>query len=241
MFNWRGDSNWRHNLSGKPELSVLTGVLFLLGVVLGVRMLWRSRKRSSVRDEQHSAHSINPICVFKLRFAFAWLLLGAVPMVISTQNPHALRGILMIPPSMLIAALGGIWLYRYLSDRFPKGVVRAMGVAFLAANAGFAYFSYFACWAGNPHVAKAFAAEDTRIGRHINQLPVAAPKYVIVPEDQVVVNGIPLTAQSIMFLTHSFTGEDARTANIHYIRSGHPEMIPPETPRENIFQAEEIR
>ena len=42
MFNVHGDDNWRHNVSGAPELFWPVGILFLLGIILGLYSLWKS-------------------------------------------------------------------------------------------------------------------------------------------------------------------------------------------------------
>ena len=53
------------------------------------------------------------------------------------------------------------------------------------------------------------------IGQQINALPTSTPKYVVVNAGGVPVRGIPMPAETTMFITHSFTTADAAAANIH--------------------------
>jgi 4-amino-4-deoxy-L-arabinose transferase-like glycosyltransferase len=98
MFNVRGDDNWRHNLSGAPELFWPVGILFVIGVIIGIRaLISRSRKSQQL---------------FPLLLVFSWMILAALPSAASDEGiPHALRAILMLPPAMILAAQGRWWLY----------------------------------------------------------------------------------------------------------------------------------
>ncbi len=44
MFNFAGDWNWRHNYAGAPELFWPVGILFILGVFIGIKSMVRSSK-----------------------------------------------------------------------------------------------------------------------------------------------------------------------------------------------------
>ena len=45
-FNFRGDQNWRQNISGAPQLFWPVGILFIIGLILAVRWIWAEwRKR----------------------------------------------------------------------------------------------------------------------------------------------------------------------------------------------------
>ncbi|MEK7451258.1 MAG: glycosyltransferase family 39 protein, partial [Patescibacteria group bacterium] len=46
MFNFSGDYNWRHNYAGKPLLFWPVGILFLIGILLGLRMFFFREKYS---------------------------------------------------------------------------------------------------------------------------------------------------------------------------------------------------
>lgn len=220
MFFVAGDYNWRHNISGKPELYLPVGLIFLLGIIFGIRTVFR---KSSWQDGS----------VFPWGVLFAWFGIAMLPVVVSNEGlPHALRSILMIPPVMLIAAAGGNALYEFFLGRNSSDRSRgwlSFGVAFFAglivANA---YTNYFVLWGKNPEVARAFTAEYSAIAYRINSLPRETPKYVIVEAGGVLVNGIPMPAEPVMFLTDTFRPEEQREKNVFYVLPGEREKVPAE-------------
>lgn len=232
MFNLHGDNNWRQNVSGAPELFWPVGILFLLGIGLAVfsffRHQWNDHTEPDTRREIFSP--------FGLSLSFVWLILGILPAAASDEGiPHALRSILAIPPAMIFAALGGIWLYRLIKNHWHAQVATGIAAAFLFATAVFAYYDYFVIWAGNPNVPGAFSANYVEIGRSIDALPSSTTKYVIVNAGGVPVNGIPMPAETTMFITHSFTAADAAAAHIRYLLPNQTNEIPPNVPRADIF------
>jgi len=52
------------------------------------------------------------------------------------------------------------------------------------------------------------------------------PKYVVVNESSVDVRGIPVRAQTTMFITDTFTPEKQKEKNIHYVLSKDANTIP---------------
>lgn len=211
MFTNHGDENWRHNLSGAPELFWPVGILFLAGIVIGVVFLLRHwRGKLAVNNGQGFPG------VFGTSLILAWLFLGMLPVVTSDEGiPHALRSILMLPPAIMFAALGGKWLYGVASRWTPKGA-RTAAAFFLAAVAAYGYYEYFVLWAKDSHLPDAFSAEDVRIGREVNALPTKDPKYLVFPSWALPPKGVgPAT---IMFITGSFTPEEQEQKNIHYFR-----------------------
>ncbi len=233
MLNWHSDYNWRQNISGAPELAWPVGIVFVIGFLLGLYALWRSSR--SQKDM---------LPVFPLLIMYAWFALAILPAALSDEGiPHALRSILMIPPVMTFAALGGVWLYGIAKTRLPwrwrAGAAQALAAAFIITVAIYGYVDYFVVWAQNPNVPGAFNADYVAIGREINALPASTPKYVIVNAGGVLARGVPVPAETTMFITHSFTSADAAAANIHYIVPGSAtdgtSTIPAGTPRGDIF------
>jgi 4-amino-4-deoxy-L-arabinose transferase-like glycosyltransferase len=229
MFNIQGDTNWRHNISRSPELFWPVGLLFLLGIVIGALSFAgnlsnsagdRARKTIAGADE-------TPRSWFPFALLFAWFLLAMLPVVISDDIlPHALRCLLMIPCVFIFAALGGRslcgWLRKIVAARWLK--LAAFG--FLALLAFEAYRSYFVLWAKNPNVPEAFNADYVAIGRELNALPAATPQYVVVDATGVMVRGIPMPAQTVMFITDTFEPEEQAAKNIHYVLPGDETGIP---------------
>ncbi|MBI4085019.1 MAG: glycosyltransferase family 39 protein [Candidatus Liptonbacteria bacterium] len=209
MFIFAGDWNWRHNLSGAPELFWPVGIVFLIGIVIGLKKL----REFGVWN-------------LELGILFSWFILAMFPVVISNEGiPHALRSILMIPPAIILAGVGGAAVYEWLKIR-NEYVTRAVVAFFAAFIVSGTYYSYFVSWAKSPDVQGAFAADYLKLGREINALPASTSKYVVVQAGGVAVNGIPMPAQTVMFVTDTFTTEKQQAKNIHYTLPGEEKNIP---------------
>ena len=77
MVFWKGDPDWLHNIAGRPEVFLPVALLFAVGLVEGIRAIFHRREW------------------FGPALAIGWLLLAAVPAVLSVENmPHALRALL---------------------------------------------------------------------------------------------------------------------------------------------------
>jgi len=159
---------------------------------------------------------------------FGWFAFAALPVVVSNEGlPHALRAILMIPPIFILAGIGGARLYKLLAEKIKNQ--RAFNIfvlIFLSLLAFQAYTSYFILWGGNPNTADAFNANYVAIGRQINNLTKETPKYVIVKASGVLVRGIPMPAETIMFITDTFTPKKQKEKNIFYILPDQINRIP---------------
>jgi len=219
MFNFAGDWNWRHNYSGSPELFWPVGILFIIGIIAGI---WKIFKHKIQEGSEKR---------FSFLLVFLWFFLAMLPVVISDEGiPHALRSILMIPPVMLLCGVGGIAVYDWIK-KYEKGYWSRSAVAFLTAFAAAfiisnAYQTYFVAWANNPNVPGAFAADYVALGRELNSLPASVPKYVVVDAGGVQVNGIPMPAQTVMFITGTSMPEGQKAKNIRYILPGEERNIP---------------
>lgn len=228
MFNFHGDDNWRHNVSGAPELFWPVGILFLIGFICAIVALIRRR---TLKNNKKSIDNR-----FAFLFFFAWFVLAMLPVVLSNEGiPHSLRSILMLPPAIVFAALGGVWVYRWMEkyqNIFPP---KTLAVIFFATVFGFAYADYFVIWAQNPNVPGAFSADYVAIGREINALPTSAPKYVVVEAGGVPVRGLPTPIETTMFITDSFTTENQIAKNIHYLLPDQIKTIPAGTPSSQVF------
>ncbi len=140
MFNVHGDDNWRHNISGAPELFWPVGILFLLGIVLGLYSLWKSwrRERRCVTTQRTCSR------LFALLLTFVWFILALLPAAASDEGiPHALRSILMLPPALIFAALAGVWLYDLIKNHWGGKIAKTLAAIFLVSVAVFAYVDYF--------------------------------------------------------------------------------------------------
>ena len=209
MFNIRGDGNWRHNYSGAPEIYWFVGIFFIIGILL----CWnRTFTRKALDDDGN-----------EIRFAWlinvSWLAVAMLPVIISNEGiPHALRSILMIPAAYMLAGLGALTFIVFIYRKTTKPVIMHLaliiiGIALIAQ----AYLNYFVLWANNPNVAGAFDQKYANLGRQLNEIMPTIKKYVIVDTGGVLVRGIPMPSQTIMFLTDTFTPEKQKEKNIYYL------------------------
>ncbi|MCP6719928.1 MAG: glycosyltransferase family 39 protein [Patescibacteria group bacterium] len=218
MFNISGDWNWRHNIAGQPLLFWPVGILFLVGVLFGLRAVFRKVSRSVPREQYLQSYIL----------LFSWLIVAALPVVISNEGlPHALRAIIMIPPVFILAAIGGREVYNWLSKKISKRILLNTTYTLLALLIIEAYVSYFIIWGRNPEVAGSFNQNYVEIGRELNNLPQELPKYVLVEARGTDVRGIPMPTQTVMFITDTFSLEKQQEKNIHYVLPSDVATIPP--------------
>jgi hypothetical protein len=141
----------------------------------------------------------------------------------------------MVAPAIIFAALGGLWLYSIIKKYWNVTGAATIGIIFLLVVTIWGYYDYFVVWAQNPNVPGAFSANYVTIGDQINALPNATPKYVVVNAGGVLARGIPVPAETTMFITESFTTADQEKHNIHYLLPDHTSSIPMGTSPADIF------
>ena len=79
------------------------------------------------------------------------------------------------------------------------------------------YRKYFVNYANNPNIKGAFSDNYVKIGRFINNLPGDIKKYVIINSGGALVNNIPMSSQTTMFITNSYKKTDQLEKNIIYL------------------------
>ncbi|OGM94233.1 hypothetical protein A2524_01000 [Candidatus Wolfebacteria bacterium RIFOXYD12_FULL_48_21] len=238
MFFVQGDMNWRHNLAGRAELFWPVGLMFLVGMLGALGAAWTFLIRlfkGTAFEETHSAISETATLAERtpplaLLIPLAWLLVAALPVVISNEGiPHALRAILMIPPVFILAGAGGIWLYDRLLA-FAKGadpestwshvkemLLKILAIIVLVLLPCEAYYIYFQRWNKDPNTFGAFAQNYVDLGRELNALPKETPKYIIVHTGGTEVRGMPMPTQTVMFITDTFTPGKQKEKNMFYL------------------------
>ena len=205
MFNIAGDFNWRHNYAGSPELFLPVGLLFLLGI-------WLSVKRFAFED----------------KFLFSWLAVFLLPNVLTIEgNPHALRALGVMPAIMIFSGIGLIWLYKKIQNasqllRLKKEIFLFL-IVFLIFVGTYDFNKYFNLWASNPKTLAAFSYNQVKIADYLNNFPKETEKYAIWDaSDRATDNGLPVSAQTVYFLTAGKTrlrqGFDGQ-AKINYLKS----------------------
>ena len=130
-----------------------------------------------------------------------------LPGILSYEGiPHSLRCIGAIPPVFIFSGIAGEFLYRKLrysnilkNVRMKKIVIFA-SILLLFSFTFAQYQRYFIVWAENPETKNAFSYDYVKIGRYLNTLTDETKKYVIVNQSGVLVDGIPMPAQTVMFI-----------------------------------------
>lgn len=213
LFVW-GDQNWRHNISGAPALVLPVAFAFAIGIILAFRDVGTSIKKTittkaGVMINQKEFTSI---------LLIGWIGCAALPVVISNEGiPHALRAILMIPPIILLAAQGGIATYQKAKQYIPKKLLFTTTLVILLGIIIHGYWSYFKVWSQNENVRSAFTTQYVELGHYLNSLPKETPKYIIVKGQGTLVRGIPMPAQTVMFITDTYDAEGQKEKNIFYV------------------------
>jgi len=237
MFNFVGDGNWRQNIAGAPELFLPVGILFLLGIVLSVCfLLWKKTNPQSAIRNRLIEQSRIANSALGIWLVFVWFILAIIPAAASDEGiPHALRSILTLPPAIFFATIAGVWAYRTLRDNGLKKTATMLMLFFVIIVSVNAYTSYFITWAKNPNVYWAFNENYVETANQINALPAGTPKYVVVTAGGVLARGIPVPAETVMFLTNSFTTSTQIANHITYLLPNQTSTIPAGTPTSTIF------
>lgn len=138
MFTVAGDRNWRHNLSGAPQLDPFTGFFFILGCARAVGR----------RDHVD-------------KVLLAWLVLMLMPGILSVerQAPHSLRTIGVLPVPYILAADGLL-----VAASAPCGTrVRRLGAILVVALVLLLNMHrYFVAWPA--HLARLSPADESLYG-----------------------------------------------------------------------------
>lgn len=202
MFNVAGDFNWRHNLAGSPQLSLSVGIFFLYGIWLAVKKI-RKEKLSAVPE----------------LVVLGWFTIVMLPVIISNEGlPHALRAILMIPPVFILAASGGLGIHDLFKAHLKPAGLKYMTWLFFLMLILEVYVSYFMIWSNRIEAKDSFAYQDYLLAEQINSLPLQLKKYIVVSGTEgTIQRDYPISLQSVLFLTDTFSAEKRAEKNIFYV------------------------
>jgi hypothetical protein len=103
------------------------------------------------------------------------------------------------------------------------------------------YTSYFITWAKNPNVPGSFNQDYVDIGNQMNALPQSEPKYVVVEAGGVPARGIPVPAETVMYVTDSFTTSSQILNHITYLLPNQTSTIPTRTSASERFYVKEVK
>ena len=224
-YTFVGDQNWRHNYPPYPLLDFISGTLFLCGFVFLIMRLFLLARRRFENDDRNRELLI---ALFLLG-GFAVMLL---PEFLTEEGlPHALRAIGTLPFVFLIASMPLLFFAEWLKTRrvgSKVGILFLAG-AFLAAIPIWNTAKYFFFFAKNPNAHGAFNENFTRMASVINELPDTMHIYVLPNAGGTMIdNGLPITAQPIVFLTH-----DRKKDRVTFLENDTPIT----TPATILFQA----
>jgi 4-amino-4-deoxy-L-arabinose transferase-like glycosyltransferase len=152
QYNFVGDENARHNVSGEPYLNTFVGIMFILGVLVALYSLRHAR-------------------YFAILFIAAAMMLPAA--LTAEGLPHGLRSIGSAPAVMILAAIGlsyfiGRWYAIFPINSLARNIGLALILLLLSATLVQGYFSYFRAWAGSPATYEAYADDMVAIANHFN-------------------------------------------------------------------------
>lgn len=139
IFTFKGDSHWRYNIPGRPFLSPLIAILFLLGLVLAI---WQIV--AGIRDRSRIKTATTSFMVI------VWLLLAFAPVMItgpdlSTTQAIGLQPVLYLFPAMVL----NLGVERIPA---PKRVLHGLVVILYGLIAILTVKDYFFLWARAPEV-----------------------------------------------------------------------------------------
>lgn len=198
-YNFWGDQNWRHNYPPYPILDPFTGIFFLtaLGYLFYdlVKRLGK-RFREKVRDP----------ALARAAFLLTWFFVMLMPEFLTEEGlPHALRAIGTQAPVFLMATIAIMGIVKYAQHTFLGTRMALISLLLLALVGGAAInlSKYFVFFAKSPTQMGAFNKNYSNMAEYILALPQETKKY-IVPNGggKMMNNGLPVSAQPIVFLTH---------------------------------------
>ena len=83
--------------------------------------------------------------------------------------------------------------------------------------ASFSFVQYFIRWGQNIYTYHAFNGRYWDIGNYLESLPLETEKYVIINAWGILVKGIQMPAQTVMFATNTYTESAQKNKNIIYL------------------------
>jgi hypothetical protein len=157
MFNIAGDPIARYNLPGRPVFDLITGLLFLGGVLIALRN-WREPRNL---------------------FALLWLPIGLLPSMLSDSAPSFLRASASLPVAFLFPALALDWLIDRASPRqHGKTIALILTAGLIAFTGSLTIRDYFFVWPARSDVREVYRSDLAAAAQWIDQQPGDRPIVV---------------------------------------------------------------
>lgn len=207
MLVWRGDGNWRHNYPPAAALPLLLVPFFAYGAWSVTSRTWRTRGRE-----------LGDAAVLALFVA------ALLPAALSAEGmPHALRGILLVIPVVLATAFGLLRTWYRIEER-GWSVAGAALAACVVVYATWHTAARYPAYATRYETRDEFTSHHVEVGRALRERDRGRDAYVIVRETDVLVGGIPTSAQTVMFMTGTGTPGAQQRERIFYVTD--PNLVP---------------
>ena len=147
MFNIAGDPIARYNLPGRPVFDLITGILFLLGLLIALRR-WREPRNL---------------------FALIWLSIGLLPSMLSDSAPSFLRASASLPVAFLFPALAVDWLISYRKDAKAQRIAWGLTAVWLIAAGALTIRDYFFVWPTRSDVREVYRSDLAEAAQWIEE------------------------------------------------------------------------
>ena len=159
MFTQRADDLWMYNLPGRPWLGPVEGAAFYVGLAVAC---WRWRR------PQHT-------------LALMWLIVGALPSMITGVSASATRAIAILPVLHLFPAVAVAAGLRWIQSRraWTRLVLVPVVVAAIVAAGVRSYLDYFDGWANARDVRVAYHTTLFEIGQYLDQQAISPGTVVV--------------------------------------------------------------
>ena len=192
MFTFEGDKIARHNIPGRPQLSLPVGILFWIGFLYMILILLHHLRKKDFRK-------VAP--TFLTLSLWGGMLL---PAVISTGTPHALRSLGTVVPTYIMAAFG-LKMLAVSTFAFFKGkpignlLVKGSLTSLLLLIGLINYQDYFVNYRNHPDVNNAFLSKYVSATEYLIEIPSDVQKYILINTSNTVEQ--TLITQTIHFIT----------------------------------------
>jgi 4-amino-4-deoxy-L-arabinose transferase-like glycosyltransferase len=161
MFTVRADDLWMYNLSGRPWLGAVEGVLFCIGVLLA---LWQWKRPRHM-------------------MVLLWLVAGSAPSIVTGVSASATRAVAILPVLYVFPAVGLVACFKWLEGRIKGRWVRVIFVlaaAFLVLTVGVqTYSDYFVVWANERDVRVAYHTTLFEVARDLDRQAIPPGTVVV--------------------------------------------------------------
>lgn len=225
-FFFQGDLNWRQNISGFPFLPPLVSPFFAVALLVG---LW-----FAVR---YFLAPVKRAGWWKYYLLIGWFFGFLLPVVTTAEGiPHGLRGIGVIPPVFIFAALGMTWFAEVITKLRERVWRKTLGggsiwnfqapqlgrlkyyylntyltkfvvAVFFAALTLQAYFAYFVYAANSPANFYAFRSDLTPVSEYLVARCQKASTYLILDK---------FSVQTTDYLTSDPKGNFSQPCSVPY-------------------------